>query len=121
YKRNRGGGRFAPPELVATAPSPGRLQPGTQLLDVANEGRKSFVQLGGPVAGYVQRSATSDWDPFVPFASMPNIAWNDPNLRMIDLNGDGLAEVLLSEDEVFGWHASLGKDGFGPRERVPKP
>ena len=55
------------------------------------------------------------------FSSLPNIRWDEPNLRFVDLTGDGHADVLISEDEVFTWHASLGEDGFGSARYVRKP
>ena len=49
---------------------------------------------------------------------MPNIAWQDPNLKFIDLTGDGHADVLISEDNIFTWYGSLAEAGFGPAQRV---
>ena len=51
----------------------------------------------------------------------PNVDWNDDNLQLIDLTGDGLADVLVTEDEVFTWYPSLGDAGFGPGERQRQP
>ena len=42
----------------------------------------------------------------------------DPNLRFVDLDGDGHADVLITEDDAFVWHASLAEEGFGPARRV---
>ncbi|HNP66185.1 MAG TPA: toxin TcdB middle/N-terminal domain-containing protein, partial [Woeseiaceae bacterium] len=50
-----------------------------------------------------------------------NVAWNDPNLKFIDLTGDGHADVLITENEVFTWYPSLAETGFGKSERVPIP
>ncbi|MBK7503122.1 MAG: VCBS repeat-containing protein [Polaromonas sp.] len=38
---------------------------------------------------------------------------DDPNLRIIDLNGDGKADLLISEEQVMRWYPSLGDQGFG--------
>ena len=40
---------------------------------------------------------------------------------MIDLDGDGFSDVLISEDEVFTWHRSFAKKGFGSFQTVRKP
>ena len=37
--------------------------------------------------------------------------WNDPNLRFVDLNGDGHADVLVTEHDVFSWDPSLAEPG----------
>ena len=42
----------------------------------------------------------------------------DPNLRFVDLDGDGHADVLITEDDAFVWHPSLAEEGFGPARRV---
>ena len=51
----------------------------------------------------------------------PNISWDDPNLRMVDLDGDGLADVLITGDDAFTWYPSLGADGFGEGQRAFSP
>lgn len=118
YKPSLGGGQFGPIETVA--PKPALVGAGSerrQLLDLAGEGQLDLVSLGRPGAGYYTRTA-EDWEPFRAFESLPNIRWDDPNLRFIDLDGDGLADVLITEGEAHTWHTSLSKDGFGPAQRV---
>ena len=59
------------------------------------------------------------WDNFIPFVSLPNLLWKDPNLRFVDLIGDGHADVLITEnDQVFAWYPSLAEEGFGPAVKV---
>ena len=47
--------------------------------------------------------------------------WDNPNLKFIDLNGDGHSDILITEDDCFVWHQSLAEDGFGAAERVHQP
>ena len=122
YKRNLGDAHFAPVQLVATKPSPSNLQSGQQqLMDLAGDGQKYLVQFSPPLQGFYEHQEDGQWGPFTPFLSSPNIPWNDPNLKFIDLDGDGHSDILLSEDEVFTWYRSLARDGFEPAERVRKP
>ena len=37
----------------------------------------------------------------------------DPNLKFIDLNGDGHSDILITEHDAFTWYPSLAEDGFG--------
>ena len=119
YKRNIGNGKFAEQELVARKPSLAALASGRQqLLDLAGDGQLDLVELDRPVSGFYERTVDENWEPFVPFKSLPNIAWQDPNLKFIDLTGDGHADVLISENDIFTWYGSLAEAGFGPAQRV---
>jgi RHS repeat-associated protein len=121
YKPNLGSGRFGPLATVASQPSLAELGGGgTQLLDLAGDGELDLVVLDGRSPGFYERPADEDWAPFRTFPSLPNRRWGDPNLRFVDLDGDGRADVLVTEDNVFSWHPSLGEEGFGPAERVAK-
>jgi YD repeat-containing protein len=53
--------------------------------------------------------------------SRPAISWTDPELRLVDLDGDGLADVLITGDDAFTWYPSLGYEGFGPARRAFHP
>jgi len=119
YKRNLGG-VLAPVEALASRPSLD-LAGGGQLLDVAGDGTKSLVLFAGPARGQFARTEELDWAPFRPFRSLPNISFDDSNLRFIDLDGDGRSEVLVTEDEVLRWYPSHGREGFGEAEEVHKP
>ncbi|HAY22472.1 MAG TPA: toxin, partial [Desulfobacterales bacterium] len=121
YKPNLGNGRFAPVQVVSRQPSLTNLNGGLQqIMDLAGDGHKYLVQFSPPLPGYYERTGDGDWDSFTPFQSSPNIAFNDPNLKFIDLTGDGFADILISEDEVFVWYPSRARQGFGPSELVRK-
>jgi RHS repeat-associated protein len=119
YKSNLGNGKFAALEWVATKPSPGHLLDGEyQWMDLAGEGRNCLVKFTQPMAGYFEQAADNQWGPFVPFDSMPNLDWHDPNLRIIDINGDGLADLLITEDDAFVFYLSRTKAGFAEAVRA---
>jgi RHS repeat-associated protein len=117
YKPNLGGGRLGPLRLTGPQPSTAALGGGQQLRDLAGDGRLDLVSFSGPTPGFFERT-DGTWDLFRPFRSLPQIAWDDPRLRTVDLTGDGLADVLLAEDDVFTWYPSLGEDGFAEARRV---
>jgi RHS repeat-associated protein len=120
YKRNLGGAEFAPAELVATKPSVAVLQsPQQRVMDLAGDGTQDIVLLGN-LTGYYQREADGEWRNFQSFESIPTVDWNDPNLRFIDLNGDGHADILITQDELLVWYPSRSRQGFGAAETVRK-
>jgi RHS repeat-associated protein len=111
--------RFAPVELVTAKPSLADLNGGRQqLMDLAGDGLLDLVQFSGPTSGFYERTEDSHWQPFRSFRTLPNVAWNDPNLKFVDLTGDGHADILITENEVFTWYLSLAEEGFGPAERI---
>ena len=111
--------QFAPERLVAKLPSLANISGGRQqLLPLSGDGFLSLVDLDKPTPGYYERTEEYGWQPFLPFASLPVLDWQNPNLRFIDLTGDGFADVLIGEDDVFWWHESLSTAGFGPAQRV---
>jgi RHS repeat-associated protein len=118
YKPNLGNGRFGPVRAVNTQPLPANLSGGQQIMDLAGDGHKYLVQFSPPLAGYYERTGDGGWEAFIPFAQAPNLAWNDANLKFVDLTGDGFADILITEDRVFVWYPSLARQGFGPSGAV---
>ena len=125
YKRNlspltNNVATFAPLEVVAEKPAfAGIGAGGWQIQDLGGDGRPDLTRFDGPIAGFFERNDVDTWDTFVPFRALPNVDWHDPNLRFVDLTGDGLADVLITEHEAFTWYASLGETGFASSERTP--
>lgn len=110
--------RFAPLEVVAEKPSIVALGGRQQLLDLAGDGQLDLVTLEGPTPGFYARTQEGHWENFQAFVSLPNAEWNNPNLKFIDLTGDGRADVLITEDEVFCWYPSLAEEGFDSGNRT---
>lgn len=122
YKRNAGRGRFRPIEVVSPAPSLAALSKGKQqLLDLAGDGNLDLVQLSSDTPGFYERTLEDGWGSFRAFRSFPVLKWDDPNLHFVDVTGDGIADVLVKEDDAFTWHPSLLEHGFGAAVRVPVP
>lgn len=122
YKRNLGDARFAPKVPVATAPSLGGPPAGrTHLADLAGDGTIDLVLLERHAAGYFERDADLGWSAFAAFKSGPNVDWGEPNHRLVDLTGDGLPDLLLTQGDSFLWHPSLGEEGFAPARTIRLP
>jgi RHS repeat-associated protein len=121
YKPNLGKGRFGATELVVRKPSLGALASGQQqLLDIAGDGNLDLVEFESGQAGFYERTTDGGgWDPFRTFHSLPVLDWEDPNLKFVDITGDGVADILITEDIAFLWHQSYLRVGFGPERRIP--
>ena len=113
--------KFAPVRQVAEKPSLAAVNGGgQQFLDLAGDGQLDLVEFDAPTPGFYERTHAEGWETFRPFESLPNLEWTNPNLKFIDLTGDGHADILISEDDVFCWLPSLAEAGFGPPAHVSK-
>jgi len=120
YKRNLGSGRFGHLEPLPSLPNFARLQGGAAVTDLGGDGGLQVVAQSPGVAGYFERSPEGGWEPFRAFPRPLNVPLSDPNVRLLDLDGDGLADVLVAEDDVFCWYPSEGREGYAPGRRVQK-
>jgi len=119
YKSNAGDGNLEGMQLVASRPSLNGLSDGSlHFQDLEARGQKFLVSR--ELKGYYELGDDNAWLPFKNFIGNPNIDLHDPNLKMLDLNGDGMADILISEDEVFTWYASKGTEGFESHRRIAK-
>jgi RHS repeat-associated protein len=120
YKPNLGDGRLGPAQLLDTRPL---LDDGGRqvALDLAGDGTLDFVWLAGPAPGFNARTDDGGFEEFVPFESYPTLDWRDPSARLVDVVGDGLADMLVLDGECLYWHRSLGAAGFDEALRVELP
>jgi RHS repeat-associated protein len=109
---------FAPVELVAEKVNLSIAGGHAQLMDLAGDGRPDFAVIDGPMAGFYEHDDRESWQPFRSFISCLNLDTRDPNVRFIDLDGDGHADLLITEIDALIWHPSLAEEGFGPARRV---
>lgn len=109
--------KFGAVELIALKPNLA-LDAGAQFMDLAGDGQPDLVIMDGPVPGLYEHDNHEGWQNFRAFVARLNRDTKDPNLKLVDLDGDGHADVLIAENGAFVWHVSLGEDGFGPAQRV---
>lgn len=102
---------FAGATTVTKKPA-AMLSGGARLLDLAGDGQPDLVTLEGPLPGFYEHDEARSWQNFQTFRLHPNLDFSDPNLKFIDLNGDGRADILISEDDAFTWYPSLAEEGF---------
>jgi RHS repeat-associated protein len=126
YKRNvsawdpSGGppsARLEPLTVLAEKPS----AEGLSLTDLNGSGNLCAVKLSPPDPGWFEYDADSGWAPYRPLDRTASIDWGSSELRLVDVTGDGLADVLVCEDDTFSWHAWIVDSGFAAAARAPKP
>lgn len=111
---------FSAMQTIAQAPGRGDLT-GRQLMALDGDGMVDVIDFAGDEPGYYARTVNRDFAPLQRFRSLPQIDWSDPNLKFIDVTGDGLTDILVSEDGIFTYYPGLGSTGFdlGQLVRVP--
>jgi len=132
YKPNLGGGRFGTTEALRVRPAAALDDPSHHLMDLAGDGNLDLVDFSSTSPGFYERNVRGGWSDFRAFRSVPVLNWSDPNVRFTDVTGDGIADILITEDDAFKWHpALLSQDGlskglginegFGEERRVHIP
>jgi RHS repeat-associated protein len=103
YFRNLGGGSFDAPRTLRNAPDGLSLaMPGVQLLDADGDGRMDLLVTQGPLAGYFPLRLGRDWDrrSFQRYERVPSFDLEDPEVRLIDLTGDGVTDAVRTGSRV---------------------
>lgn len=112
---------FEKARLVSSKPSFSGLGAQLHLADLDADGGKQIVNYAGEPKGFFELDDENQWQPLRNFRELPNVDFSDPFTRMIDMNGDGKAELVISEDNVFTWYQSEGRNGFKQARKTAKP
>lgn len=112
---------FTVAKKVAPKPSFNGLGTGVlSLQDLEANGQKQMVVNSPTVKGYFELGEQENWKPFQAFTDIANINLQDPNIRLIDITGDGQPDIVLSEENVWTWYEAFGKRGHKPAVRSVK-
>lgn len=105
YWTNKGNGKFGPAKNMNIAPSIGfgisaKAESaginGVSFIDANGDGRTDLLVMNGTVAGYFPGEFHKVWDEkgFRPFKQLPSFDLQDPEVKLLDLDGDGITDVL---------------------------
>lgn len=115
YWKNLGDGRFDLPRTLKDRPPVSLSDAGVQMLDADGDGRIDLLVTNGTFSGYytMEHGRDAEWSrrPFYKFPLAPSFDLKDPEVRLVDLTGDGVTDVVRSgsrlecffNDPVKGW------------------
>jgi len=118
YKQNKGDRHFSPAATVAEKPSFAGLGAGLQWQDLDADGRRQLVSYEAEYPGYFEMNDEGRWQGFTPFRSRAQVDWSSPYTKLLDLDGDGRPDLLLTNDGVWTWFKNKGTEGFSEGGRV---
>ncbi|MBA3462798.1 MAG: VCBS repeat-containing protein [Deltaproteobacteria bacterium] len=129
YWKNLGGGRFDVPRTFAGTP-PGLAlgDRGVLLADMDGDGHVDMLVSSAPLAGYVPLAPeqTADRAAFRAYRAAPPFSFEDPEVRLLDLDGNGVTDALRTgaafelyfHDREHGWTSTETRER-GPIDRFP--
>jgi len=139
YWRNLGGGVLDRPRPLPAALDGISLNDrGVRLLDADGDGRADLM-IDNPVPGFLPLRSASQWGDFHPYRSVPagmapgppstfgtgavsrgsggtaaGTPWHDARLQLVDLDGDGVTDAVLTGDRLICWFQRRGTGWIGP-------
>lgn len=100
--RNLGNGRFAPPRPMQFAPAGVTLtDDGIQFADMNGNGSVDLLITEGSRRGFYENNFSGQWGRFHAYTQSPSFSLRDPNVRLVDIDGDGVTDVLATFEHHF--------------------
>jgi Salmonella virulence plasmid 65kDa B protein len=116
YWRNLGYGQFDVPRIMQNAPTVGLADLGVQVMDANGDSRADLMVQNDRLAGYFPLRSGGHWDAksFRSFRAAPTFSLKDPEVKLFDLDGDGITDALRTgsrfecffHDPAQGWSES---------------
>ena len=110
YKHNLGSGRLSSASEVGDRPVPGAA---SGLVDIEGNGVMAMVENKGANAGASSLDESGKFGLRKKFGSVPWIDWERPNIKFMDLDGDGRSEIVVAENDRIRVYLSGGMKGYG--------
>src|SRR5438552_10521943 len=116
YWRNLGDGAFDLPRSLGRVPAGLALAArGVQLLDADGDGRTDLLVTAPTGAGYFPLRFGPQWGHLHPYGRAPSFSFEDDRVRLVDLTGDGVTDVLHTGPRPECFFGSPAAGWTGPQ------
>jgi RHS repeat-associated protein len=122
YWRNIGRLRLAcPPQTMEFAPAQIALSDvGVQFADMEGNGAADILVTKGGQSGFYPNGGDGTWKPFCGYSVTPSFDLEDPDVRLLDLNGDHVVDALMTAEDYFVYYPNLGRSGWAMPQVIPR-
>jgi hypothetical protein len=125
YWRNLGEGKFDLPRQMQEAPGGLHLaDSGVQMIDANGDGRSDLLVTREGLSGYFPLQFNGQWNrkSFQRYRQAPSFNLEDPEVRLVDLDGDGVTDAIRSgsrlecffNDPHAGWNGTRWAERKAP-------
>ena len=124
YWRNLGNCQFDFPQAMRQAPAGVTLaEPGVQFADMEGNGAADLLVTDGPRFGYFPTKFDAQWSQasFQKYQEAPSFNLKDPDVKLVDMDGDGIIDVLQTGQRYFLIYYNRGRQGWDSQiQSVPR-
>ena len=102
YWRNLGNMRLTVPRPLKHFPMGVTLsEDGVQFGDMEGNGSADLLVTTAAMRGYYSNDFSGEWQQFHSYNQAPSFSLKDPNVKLVDLDGDGAIDVLATQQHHF--------------------
>jgi RHS repeat-associated protein len=108
---------WRPATPIPSSPAVQLATRGTELADVNGDGIADLLAKLAPGAGdfvYFQNRGTGDWGAATRFRNNPAFSFEDPGVRLVDFDGDGLVDAMQATPTQTYYFRNLGDGSWAP-------
>lgn len=120
--KNMGDAQWTAPQLIDDLPSQTALGDAkVQFADLSGNGTLDLLIQDGGAAGVLENNAGGAWRSFKPYPDALPFDLTDPELRLVDMNGDGRVDALRSTNDALEVYWNVGDAGWDLNPtRIPR-